>query len=82
MSYVNVLTSALDAGEWSASSPDRFNPKERRYPLNRRMYGSYGMDVSENTKVSYLNPYSKQNIFSSAPKESHKLHHVYKLYCV
>ena len=49
---VDVLTSALDVGEWLASSPGRFNPKERRYPFNRRMHGSYGMDVPENTKVS------------------------------
>jgi hypothetical protein len=28
---------ALDAGEWSASRPGRFNPRERRrYPFDRR----------------------------------------------
>jgi len=32
-----LLTSALDVGEWSASSPDRFHPpKERTAPVERR----------------------------------------------
>jgi hypothetical protein len=33
------LTSALDAGKWSASRPDRFTPGERapRHPLDRRL---------------------------------------------
>jgi hypothetical protein len=40
-SSTHSSTSALDGGEWSASSPGRFTPKERapRYPLDRRLGG-------------------------------------------
>jgi len=35
------LTSALDGGEWSASRPGRFTPKESPwYPLDRRLCGA------------------------------------------
>jgi hypothetical protein len=36
-----LLNSVLDRGEWSASRPCRFTPKERapRYELNRRLSG-------------------------------------------
>jgi hypothetical protein len=35
------LTSALDGGEWSASRPGRFTPREMSpwYPLDRRLDG-------------------------------------------
>jgi hypothetical protein len=35
------LTSALDGGQWSASRPSRFTPREGapRYPLDRRLGG-------------------------------------------
>jgi len=31
------LTSALDGGEWSGSSPGRFTPEKTCYPLDRRL---------------------------------------------
>jgi len=36
--YVS-LTSALESGEWSASSPGRFTPRQRTtgHPLDRRL---------------------------------------------
>jgi hypothetical protein len=38
-SSTHSLTSALDGGEWSASRPGRFTPRERApgYPLDRRL---------------------------------------------
>jgi hypothetical protein len=38
---MHSLTSALDGGEWSASRPGRFTPRERApwYPLDRRLGG-------------------------------------------
>jgi hypothetical protein len=40
-SYTHSLTSALDRGEWSASRPGRFNPRERS-PSTRWIWGWMG----------------------------------------
>jgi hypothetical protein len=40
IAHTHSLISALDGGEWSASLPGRFTPKERAlYPLDRRLGG-------------------------------------------
>jgi hypothetical protein len=49
-----VLTLALDGGEWSASRPGRFTPKERVpwYPLDRRLGGSQSRNSNGNLSKS------------------------------
>jgi hypothetical protein len=43
---MHSLTSALDGGEWSASRPGRFTPRESPwYPLDRRLGGPQRLSV-------------------------------------
>jgi hypothetical protein len=45
-SSTHSLTSALDGGEWSASRPCRFIPKERADKLTSKKFNPTGSDVS------------------------------------
>jgi hypothetical protein len=55
-SSTHSLTSALDGGEWSPSSPGRFNPKERALGTHciEGWVGSRAdLDAVDNLKISF-----------------------------
>jgi hypothetical protein len=61
-SSTHYLTSALDGGEWSASRPGRFTPKERATGMH--LMGGWvvpkaGLDAVEKRKIPSLLRYSK-----------------------
>ena len=65
----SFITSALDGGEWSTSSPGRFTPGERNLcTLNRSLSGPRaGLDVLEKRKISCTLPgFEPRNIQSFA----------------
>jgi hypothetical protein len=69
-SSTHTLPSALDGGEWSASHPDRFTPRERA-PGTHWLGGWVALDTVSKGKVS--NPRQESNPRSSdrpAPSQS------------
>jgi len=68
---------ALNGNEWSASRPPSFYPQVRNpwYPLNRKLGGSFWLDILEKLKVLYR--YSNFNPWFVRPVVSF----LYLLHC-
>jgi hypothetical protein len=64
--FYTLLTSALDGGEWPASSPNYFSPGEGAHPsyqLNRRLSGPQSRSGCGGEDKTNSSKYGKVQIF-------------------